>query len=59
MSQEQNNRSQGQRIRRTNETVAALAEGQEGTVEVLAQHDRDIRVIKARLDALEREHTRR
>ena len=59
MNQERNNRSQGQRIRRTNESVAALVEGQERTAEVLAQHDRDIRVIKARLTALEREQARR
>lgn len=56
--QKRNNRSQGQRIRRTNERVAALAEGHESAAEVLAQHDRDLRMLKARVAQLERERQR-
>jgi len=55
--QERHNRSTGQRIRRANEKIDALAEGQERTANVIAQHDRDIKVMKARLSAVE-EHER-
>ena len=51
--QGRNNRSQGQRIRRTRENIAELAAGQEQLTEVVSQHDRDIRMIKARLADLE------
>jgi hypothetical protein len=57
--QEHNNRSQGQRIRHTKENLEALIQAQEQTTEIVAQHDRDIRVMKARLEALEREQSRR
>lgn len=57
--QKHNNRSQGQRIRRNTENIAALVEGQERTTEVVAQHDRDIKVLKVRLAALERERSRK
>lgn len=58
-SQQHNNRRQGQRIRRSNENIAALVEGHERTAEVVAQHDRDIKIMKARLGALEaREQSR-
>lgn len=58
-AQERNNRSQGQRIRRNNEDIEALAAGQERLTEVVAQHDRDIKVMKARLLALESNRSRK
>ena len=54
-----NNRSYGQRIRRSNENIGALVEGQERTNEVVAQLDRDMKVVKARLTAVEREKSRK
>lgn len=57
--QEHNNRSQGQRLRRTKETLEALLTGHERMTEVVAQHDRDIKVMKARLAALESERARK
>ena len=57
--QEQDNRSQGQRLRRINENIDALVEAQERTTEVVAQHDRDIKFMKARLAAVEREKSRK
>ena len=57
--QERNNRSQGQRIRRNRENLDAIVEVQERTTDVVAQHDRDIKLIKSRLSALEREQVRK
>ena len=57
--QEKNNRSQGQRIRRINERIDNLTNADERMSEVVAQHDRDIRVMKSRLDDLEREKSQR
>ncbi|MGY1786678.1 hypothetical protein [Geodermatophilus sp. SYSU D00698] len=57
--QEHVNRSHGQKIRRTNEAVAALTEGHEQVAAVLGQHDRDIKFLKARVAELERERSRK
>ena len=53
--QKHNNRSQGQRIRRTNENLDGLIDAQAKTAEVVSQHDRDIKMMKARITDLERE----
>lgn len=57
--QERNNRSQGQRIRRVGDRIDQLLNNQQRQAEVVAQHDRDIKLIKARLNALEREQARK
>lgn len=57
--QKYNNRRQGQRQRRTNEIVGALGEGLKRITEMVFQHDRDIKVMKARLAAVEREKSRK
>jgi hypothetical protein len=51
--QEFNNRSQGQRIRRTNERVDRLATQTADNAAQTAQAQRDIRVLKARLASVE------
>ncbi len=56
--QEFNNRSQGQRIRRNKENVGGLIETQEQQGAVLSQHDRDIKLLKARVTELERERAK-
>lgn len=63
--QEHNNRSQGQRIRRNKENIGGLIEVQEQQGQLIGQHDRDIKMMrarqdemKARLDALERDRAR-
>lgn len=52
-NQKRNNRSQGQRIRRCAEDIAGLTKVQEDITAVVSQHDRDIKMIKARLAELE------
>lgn len=63
--QKWNNRSQGQKIRRAKEILGGLTEVLEPTTELVAQHDRDIKVLKsndrsieARLSSLERQRDR-
>lgn len=51
--QEFNNRSQGQRIRRTNERVDRLAAQAADNAAQTAQAQRDIKVLKARLASAE------
>jgi predicted RNase H-like nuclease (RuvC/YqgF family) len=61
--QEHNNRSQGQRIRRTkevvqatNEVLADLANNQKNLTDKVSEHDRDLKMVKARLTELEAKH---
>jgi septal ring factor EnvC (AmiA/AmiB activator) len=60
-----NNRSQGQKIRRTkevvqatNEVLADLANNQKALTEKVSEHDRDLKMVKARLSELEARHNR-
>jgi hypothetical protein len=45
--QEHNNRSQGQRIRYTNERASQLVDTVDKHQELLEQHDRDIKMLKS------------
>lgn len=55
-NQEDLNRSHGQRIRRVRENVDGLISNQEHMAEVVSQHDRDIKVMKARIANVERQN---